>query len=126
MLKSDVECTVLGHEVEEDSEATWQGPKKNALQRRLAKAEAVKKKALKESLEQFLRQEGYGEVPAHISSADDEAAPAGTMAVLEKSPRLTDAIITKGVSIWMKGIAHVLTGQGQEVSVFEKMPAPFA
>ena len=125
MLRDEVEVAVLGHTVlgpEGDRVATWRGPKKFALQRRLAKTEIAKKKALNKSLQEFLTKESYGKIPDdiqagthHISQTDDTMT-ANAMTPVEKLPRHTDSIVTKGVAIWMKGIATVLTGQGQDVS----------
>ena len=82
-----------------------------------------KKKALEESLQEFLRREGYGEIPDHVHTGAcevvraDVAEKAAAVTLMEDSPCETDAIVTKGVAIWMKGIAGVLTGQGQQVSI---------
>ena len=139
MLGAEVEVVVLGQAVtgeegDRDREATWHGPKKNALERQLVKAESAKKKALEESLQEFLRREGYGEIPDHVDKTacevpdhvhktacevirGDVAETAAAVTLIEDSPCETDAIVTKGVAIWMKGIAGVLTGQAQQVRI---------
>ena len=91
----------------------------------MLKVEATKKKALEDNLQMFLKNEGYGEIPKHIlegsyppevsnvtNETDEALASRGHTPVIEESP--TERILTKGVALWMGGVAQILTGPRQD------------
>ena len=110
-----------------------QGPKKRALEKQITKAVSAKKKSLENSLQVFLKNEGYGEIPEHLSSNEPEDPTTHGMdtaskdvkeadaPIIQESPSESGMILTKGLSLWMSGIAKVLTGPQEEIDLVKQL-----
>lgn len=96
--------------------------------------EKAKKKALEDNLQKFLKNEGYGEIPKHIlegsgpprvsniaDEKDEASAYRGQIPVIEESPTESRSILTKGVALWMGGIAQILTGPREEIDIVRQL-----
>ena len=117
----------------------WHGPRRKKLERQILKSKTAKRKALEDNLQHFLKTEHYGEIPAALhektssqktSKADmfiSEAKP------VEKNPDKTtnshaqepqtagSIVFTKGLALWMGGIAKILTGPKDEADVVKQL-----
>jgi hypothetical protein len=108
-----------------------QGPKKNSLKKQLIKAASIKKKALEHYLQTFLKHEGYGDIPKGLFSLESKASTNDvekneTIAeknetIIEEPPSESSMILTKGLSLWMSGIAKVLTGSHEEIDLVKRL-----
>ena len=101
-----------------------QGPKKNSLKKQLIKAASIKKKALEHILQTFLKKEGYGDIPKDLFPHESKASANDVEkneTIIEEPPSESSMILTKGLSLWMSGIAKVLTGPQEEIDLVKRL-----
>ena len=103
----------------------------------MIQAEAAKKRSLQDDLQQFLKREGYGELPVNLELLSADTGPSEAIRkkhgspssgnLWKQSPDVDDAptdstsILTKGVTLWMGGIARILTGPQEEMDLVKRL-----
>jgi hypothetical protein len=94
------------------------------LKKQLLKAVSIKKKALEHVLQTFLKKEGYGDIPKGLFPHESKASTNDVEkneTIIEESPSESTMILTKGLSLWMSGIAKVLTGPQEEIDLVKRL-----